>query len=64
MKVTRQYGAFFVKDTRTQTEAGYLMAHSGYTYLIDGQGRVRALYRQSATPSKMSDDIEELLDEL
>ncbi len=64
MKVARQYGAFFVKDTRTQTEVGYLMAHSGYTYLIDGQSRVRALYRQSATPSKMSDDIEELLDEL
>jgi len=64
MKIARQYGAFFVKDTQTQTGAGYLMAHSGYTYLLDGQGRVRALYRQDATPAKMADDIEELLDEL
>ena len=64
LKIAKKYGAFFVKDTRPQPEASYLMAHSGYTYLIDGQGRVRALYRQSATPSKMSDDIEELLDEL
>lgn len=63
-QVARQYGAFFAKDSRTESAAGYLVAHSGYTYLVDGEGALRALYRQDAEPEEMAEDITELVDEL
>ncbi len=62
--VAKQYGAFFAKDSRTETAAGYLVAHSGYVYLLDGEGQLRALYRQDAEPSEMADDIATLADDL
>ena len=62
--VARQYGAFFAKDTRTETAAGYLVAHSGYVYLLDGEGELRGLYRQDAEPEEMADDITTLAEDL
>jgi protein SCO1/2 len=55
------YGVIAEKDTNSSSAAGYLIAHSAYTYVIDPQGRLRLLFPFGLSIEEMADDILQLL---
>ena len=59
-QVVRQYGGYY---SLGEEEAAYLVDHSTYTYLIDQQGKVRFLFRQSDGPELMAAVAEQLFAE-
>lgn len=59
-QVVRQYGAHYSLGAE---QAPYLVDHSTYTYLIDQQGKVRFLFRQSDGPELMAAVTEQLFAE-
>ena len=59
-QVVRQYGAHY---SLGEEQASYLVDHSTYTYLIDQQGKVRFLFRQSDGPELMAAVTEQLFAE-
>jgi protein SCO1/2 len=59
-QVVRQYGAHY---SLGEEQEAYLVDHSTYTYLIDQQGKVRFLFRQSDGPELMAAVAEQLFDE-
>ncbi len=60
-QVVRQYGAHY--SLGEEGTASYLVDHSTYTYLIDQQGKVRFLFRQSDGPELMAAVTEQLFAE-
>ncbi|RLT99400.1 MAG: SCO family protein [Ketobacter sp.] len=60
--VARQYGVIAIAQ-KSDSAAGTLYTHSDYIYLLDQQGRVRALFAKSDSIDKMVDDIESLLED-
>ena len=44
LAVAEQYGSAYMKNPTIDSASGYLMIHTGYVYLIDQQGQVRAIY--------------------
>lgn len=58
-QVKKEYGVFAEKRVldSTQSAAGYLVDHTGWTYLIDKQGDLRAVFDMNATPEAMAVDI-------
>ena len=56
-QVVRQYGAHY---SLGEEQDAYLVDHSTYTYLIDQQGKVRFLFRQSDGPELMAAVAEQL----
>ena len=56
-QVVRQYGAHY---SLGEEQEAYLVDHSTYTYLIDQQGKVRFLFRQSDGPELMAAVTEQL----
>lgn len=61
-RVAKQYGVIAFAQ-KTDSAAGKLYTHSDYVYLLDQQGRVRALYSKSDSISKIVDGMESLLDD-
>ena len=61
--VAKKFGSAYMKDARSNSAADYLIAHSGYIYLVDQQGRTRALYRTSNKSEEMVQGIRNLLHE-
>lgn len=61
-KVARQYGVVYLPQ-KSESAMGTMFAHSDYIYLLDQQGRVRALFANSDAIDKIVDDIESLLDD-
>ena len=61
--ITKKFGAAYMKDTRSDSATDYLIAHSGYIYLMDQQGRTRALFRTSNKAEEMVEGIRKLLRE-
>ena len=61
--ITKKFGAAYMKDIRSDSAYDYLIAHSGYIYLMDQQGRTRALYRTSNKAEEMVEGIRKLLRE-
>ena len=59
-QVVRQYGAHY---SLGEEQEAYLVDHSTYTYLIDQQGKVRFLFRQSDGPELMAAVAEQLFAE-
>lgn len=59
-QVAKQYGVVYLPQT-SSSAAGTLFAHSDYIYLLDQQGRVRALFSTRDTVDQMVDAIESLL---
>ncbi len=59
-QVVRQYGAHYSLGAE---QDAYLVDHSTYTYLIDQQGKVRFLFRQSDGPELMAAVAEQLFAE-
>lgn len=60
-RVARQYRVFHEKVQISP--GGYLVNHSGYFYLLDSRGRVRALFGAGAKPITIADGIRQLLRE-
>ena len=50
------------KKIATESDSDYSVDHMDFIYLIDTQGRTRALYRSTTPVKKMVDDILSLLD--
>ena len=61
--VARRYGAQFMIP-EGQPEDGYLVNHSSIGYLIDPNGRVRALYHGDETIDAIAANVREVLEEL
>lgn len=60
--VAKQYGVIAIAQ-KSDSAVGTLYTHSDYIYLLDQQGRVRALFAKSDSIDKMVDDIESLLED-
>ena len=59
--VAELYGSAYMKNPTINSETSYLMIHTGYVYLIDQQGQVRAIYPQDTEEIQMIEDISQLL---
>ena len=59
--VRTMYGVMAEKEAVAGTSAGYLIAHSAYTYVIDPEGRLRLLFPFGLSIEEMADDIKQLL---
>jgi len=61
LHVAELYGSAYMKNPTINSETSYLMIHTGYVYLIDQQGQVRAIYPQDTEEIQMIEDISQLL---
>ena len=61
LAVAEKYGSAYMKNPTIISETGYLMIHTGYVYLIDQQGLVRAIYPKDTQVEQMVEDIRQLL---
>ena len=61
LHVAELYGSAYMKNPTINSETSYLMIHTGYVYLIDQQGQVRAIYPQDTEEIRIIDDIRQLL---
>ena len=61
LAVAKKYGSAYMKNPTINSETGNLMIHTGYVYLIDQQGLVRAIYPQDTQVEQMVEDIGQLL---
>ena len=61
LNVAELYGSAYTKNPTINSETSYLMIHTGYVYLIDQQGQVRAIYPQDTEKIQMIEDIRQLL---
>ncbi|HVK99033.1 MAG TPA: SCO family protein [Dongiaceae bacterium] len=59
--VAKQFGVIYLPQ-KSDSAAGTLFAHSDYIYLLDDQGRVRALFSTKEPIDDMVDAVESLLD--
>lgn len=60
-RVARQYRVHYQKGQASP--GGYLVSHSAYVYLLDKQGRVRAIFSASAKKADIADGVRQLLRE-
>jgi protein SCO1/2 len=60
-QVRTLYEVIAEKEAGASTSAGYLIAHSAYTYVIDPEGRLRLLFPFGLSIEEMTDDIKQLL---
>ena len=58
------YKVFYQRVDLEDSAAGYLMNHTGYTYLMTPQKGITALFRRDFPPEQIADDIEKVLGEL
>ncbi len=59
-KVAQAYGAFFEK-VALDSAAVYTMDHSTRSYLIDGEGKVRYIFRYKDEPERIAQIVRKLL---
>jgi protein SCO1/2 len=62
--IKKDYGVFSEKRVldASQSAADYLIDHTGWTYLIDHQGDLRAIFSMDATPEQIAADVSYLVD--
>ena len=60
-KIAKQFGAFFIKDEVNRSAVGYLVTHTGYTYLLDRKGRVRKMFSSKVDVPEMIETVNLLL---
>ena len=61
LAVAKKYGSTYMNNPNINSETGYPLIHTGYVYLIDQQGLVRAIYPQNTEVEQMVEDIGQLL---
>ncbi len=52
---------YLVHYEKEPADAGYSVAHGAFVYLIDGQGRLRAVYDTRTGPPRIASDVRRLL---
>ncbi len=64
--VKKGYGVFSEKrfPDANQSAADYFIDHTGWTYLIDHEGNLRAIFSMDATPEQIAADVSHLVDAL
>ena len=60
-KVAREYRVYYQKVVLKDSSLGYSVDHSGFIYLMDGQGKYLAHFRHDATPEQMAERIKSKL---
>lgn len=60
-KVAREYRVYYQKVTLKESSLGYSVDHSGFIYLMDGQGKYLSHFRHDATPEQMAQRIKSRL---
>lgn len=58
------YKVFYQRVDLEESAAGYLMNHTGFTYLMTPEKGITALFRRDFAPEQIADDIEIVLSEL
>ena len=61
LEVAENYGSAYMKNPTIDSEFSYLMIHTGYVYLIDQSGQVRAIYPKNTEVKQIVHDIHGLL---
>lgn len=61
LEVAEKYGSAYMKNPTIDSESNYLMFHTGYVYLIDQSGQVRAIYPKETEVNQIVNDIKGLL---
>ena len=61
LEVAENYGSAYMKNPTIDSESSYLMIHTGYVYLIDQSGQVRAIYPKNTEVKQIVHDIYGLL---
>ena len=61
LEVAENYGSAYMKNPTIDSEFSYLMIHTGYVYLIDKSGHVRAIYPKNTEVKQIVHDIKGLL---
>ena len=61
LEVAENYGSAYMKNPTIDSEFSYLMIHTGYVYLIDQSGHVRAIYPKNTEVKQIVHDINGLL---
>ena len=61
LEVAENYGSAYMKNPTIDSESSYLMFHTGYVYLIDQSGQVRAIYPKNTEVKQIVHDIYGLL---
>ena len=61
LEVAENYGSAYMKNPTIDSEFSYLMIHTGYVYLIDQSGHVRAIYPKNTEVKQIVHDIYGLL---
>lgn len=56
-RVAREYRVYYQKVVLKDSSLGYSVDHSGFIYLMDGQGKYLAHFRHDATPEQMAERI-------
>ena len=64
LEVAENYGSAYMKNPTIDSESSYLMIHTGYVYLIDQSGQVRAIYPKNTEVKQMVHDIYGLLNQV
>ncbi len=61
LEVAKNYGSSYMKNPTIDSEFSYLMIHTGYVFLIDQLGQVRAIYPKYTEDKQIVHDISGLL---
>ena len=62
-QIAPQYGLFYQRQTETGSEAAYLVDHTGRSFLIDRDGRLRVSYAYGTDSDILADGIRQLMSE-
>ena len=62
-RIAPQYGLFYERQTDTGSEAAYLVDHTGRSFLIDREGRLRVSYAYGTDSDVLADGIRRLMNE-
>lgn len=62
-RIGTQYGLFYQHQTETGSEAAYLVDHTGRSFLIDRDGRLRVSYAYGTDSDILANGIQQLADE-
>lgn len=55
------YRVYYAKQEATDPDSPYLMAHTSYIYVMDGEGRYVRHFRMGATPEEIAAGLQEAL---
>ncbi|HLT77032.1 MAG TPA: SCO family protein [Ferrovibrio sp.] len=60
-KVAREYRVYYQKVALKDSSLGYSVDHSGFIYLMDGEGKYLTHFRHDTTPEQMAERIKSKL---